>query len=739
MKRTTYTSITIALFALLLAVDATAQWKQLPIPSIRGRISFRSDGSLVLLTNGTICYSDASRTSWSYQPFPYDFNFHQDYPPKQLMAVADDTLVFITDHGELYSHVRGEPTLRRAGEGLPTKKYWNPGPYLLTSRGKLGELLLCHDEFYASTNNGESWELRYSDSAYGGFNPGAVDERNKDVIFLFKTRGNTAVHKSSDGGATWRLTTTHTGNIDASDMLVCPDGQIHAGPYYSKDYGATWSSGWGDNISKFIYNKQDNCVYALNRSYGVYIRKLDDPAFRSTPLTLGNGFDMAYDSTSGSICAIINDSLYEYRQGSVTRLTHTLSAPGINALISYNASGDTLLLATPTRTMKSTDAGRTWIRTSMYHAGPYRKVLMVAKRTNKLIYNYQRGGPFPIWIIENEKPTEKSIRYGTSCNLVYDPFSMDTFYGGTNFLWKTTDSSVLLADSNAVIEVESLANTPIIPIRCIAFDSRRKDVMLLAGIDEDWVPHLYRTNDLSVNWEPVSSISLHEPPIEMIFDPSVEKRILVFEPKGVHVSTDDGVSWEFRDPGLGARRLTCVALDPDNSSHIFIGVTSPSRLDAIPQSREDGGGVWKSTDGGYSWNKLPIDGLHNYNISHVLAFRNPRRVLVGTPCGAYEYLLDSTTSVTPPGRAPAGGLEFEVYPNPGRGVVTVRYSIDAPSPVRLVLYDVLGRIVATQSGDALTQGSHTLTLDGAGLREGVYIVTLATRSGTAVRRLLLVR
>lgn len=185
--------------------------------------------------------------------------------------------------------------------------------------------------------------------------------------------------------------------------------------------------------------------------------------------------------------------------------------------------------------------------------------------------------------------------------------------------------------------------------------------------------------------------------------------------------------------------MTGVALDPDNASHIYISVNSPTRLEAIPQTLEDGGGVWQSTDGGMTWSKLPIEGLYNLNISSVQVFRNPRRVLVGTPCGAYEYLLDSTTSVTEPRRVLKGGLEFEIYPNPSRGVANLRYTISAPSAVRVAVYDVLGRVVSVQSVDAASGGSHSLTLDTATLRDGVYIVTLETQSGTAARRMLLAR
>lgn len=64
----------------------------------------------------------------------------------------------------------------------------------------------------------------------------------------------------------------------------------------------------------------------------------------------------------------------------------------------------------------------------------------------------------------------------------------------------------------------------------------------------------------------------------------------------MYISTDDGAHWEYRDPGLGVRKATCVAFDPDNASEVFLGVVSPNRWREIPRSQNDGGGVWRSSD-----------------------------------------------------------------------------------------------------------------------------------------------
>jgi hypothetical protein len=80
------------------------------------------------------------------------------------------------------------------------------------------------------------------------------------------------------------------------------------------------------------------------------------------------------------------------------------------------------------------------------------------------------------------------------------------------------------------------------------------------------------------------------------------------------------------------------------------------------------------------------------------------------------------------------------FPNPSRGSVTVPYGLDAPSAVRLAVYDALGREVAVLVDGPVAAGAHAAALDGASLPAGVYLVRLTTDGGLAqTARLTLVR
>ena len=95
------------------------------------------------------------------------------------------------------------------------------------------------------------------------------------------------------------------------------------------------------------------------------------------------------------------------------------------------------------------------------------------------------------------------------------------------------------------------------------------------------------------------------------------------------------------------------------------------------------------------------------------------------------------TSPTPP----SGGAALAVGPNPTGGAATVRLDLPAPADVRVAVYDVLGRRVATLASGALGAGAHALPFDAAPLASGVYIVRAEVGGGVGVlvRRLTVVR
>jgi len=89
--------------------------------------------------------------------------------------------------------------------------------------------------------------------------------------------------------------------------------------------------------------------------------------------------------------------------------------------------------------------------------------------------------------------------------------------------------------------------------------------------------------------------------------------------------------------------------------------------------------------------------------------------------------------------APAVFALHAAYPNPFANRATIAFDLPQPAPVRLVVYDVLGREVAVLAEGERAAGRHEAVLDAAGLPGGMYLVRLEAGAFAATQRVVLAR
>ena len=88
----------------------------------------------------------------------------------------------------------------------------------------------------------------------------------------------------------------------------------------------------------------------------------------------------------------------------------------------------------------------------------------------------------------------------------------------------------------------------------------------------------------------------------------------------------------------------------------------------------------------------------------------------------------------------AVGLWLEARPNPAAGLVAVRWRTAAAGPVRLAVYDALGRRVAVLlDGVAAPEQEGAATFQAEGLAPGVYLVRLEAARGARTLQITLAR
>lgn len=79
------------------------------------------------------------------------------------------------------------------------------------------------------------------------------------------------------------------------------------------------------------------------------------------------------------------------------------------------------------------------------------------------------------------------------------------------------------------------------------------------------------------------------------------------------------------------------------------------------------------------------------------------------------------------------------YPNPFNPTTTIQFDVVAAGQVRLEVFDVLGRSVATLVNNRLAPGSYTINFDAAGLSSGVYLARLTSGNMVSTQKMTLLK
>jgi len=88
---------------------------------------------------------------------------------------------------------------------------------------------------------------------------------------------------------------------------------------------------------------------------------------------------------------------------------------------------------------------------------------------------------------------------------------------------------------------------------------------------------------------------------------------------------------------------------------------------------------------------------------------------------------------------PANYSLSQNYPNPFNPVTNIKFAIPTTGYVKLVIFDVLGREIASLVNDNMTAGSYTVDFDASSLSSGVYFYRLDAGDFTQTKKMLLVK
>lgn len=103
--------------------------------------------------------------------------------------------------------------------------------------------------------------------------------------------------------------------------------------------------------------------------------------------------------------------------------------------------------------------------------------------------------------------------------------------------------------------------------------------------------------------------------------------------------------------------------------------------------------------------------------------------------GRFEY----STVIELEAGAPTQFMLEQNYPNPFNPTTTITYILPVASDVRLEIFDMLGRKVATLLSEKQSAGTHTYTLNASGFSSGAYFYRISAGTFTQTKKMMLVK
>lgn len=371
------------------------------------------------------------------------------------------------------------------------------------------------------------------------------------------------------------------------------------------------------------------------------------------------------------------------------------------------------------------------------------------------------------------------IYFGDGFYTLVDPTNPDVIYAESQWggLARSTDGGTTFLDATAGIDRADKRNwsTPVV------MDPHDPNVLYYGTY------RLYRSEDGARSWEAVSgNLARHAPHVPR-FGTITTVAVAPTDRRVIYAGTDDGKLWVSDDYGaawrdvtgdLPYRWITRVAVDPTDPHTAYVAFSGLKWRDPQPH-------VFRTADMGASWqnvsanlpdapvNALAIDplypdvlfagtdvgafvsldagghwealgsGLPAVSVYDLKVHPTARFLVAGTH-GRSMYRLDLaplTTAVTPEPAIPEEPALVSAFPNPFATSVTLHVHLPAPGPLRVDVYDLLGRRIRSVAQGSVAAGRHVLAWDGtddAGrfAPSGRYLVHVEGSPGRDVRPLV---
>ncbi len=692
----------------------------------------------------TPLYFDVSHQIYDYCLIPYDSN-----------------IVLVYFSGQIYRSID-------AGNSWELVKIFVDGfifeqiiniPYAHSSLLAIGDI----NKLFRSDDKGENWYQlsQFDDTVY------RIAVSPSDSATIYSSTGS-GLFRSSNSGKEWQKMSDNFYDfypIAADEIIINPKNR---NSFYMLSEGYILKSNDGgssyENLNKGILEQKAVSSIAQNPSDSTEI-------FATVGELIFNLAGGVYKSTNGGI------SWNEIENG----LPDNILIPALNIVVNQHSTNEVFLSVGEIGSYKSTDSGNNWFRYPLTY--DVVRTIEIDKNQPGMVFLGQDG-----WGVL------KSSDYGNSWNIpefvdvssqiletqsiTIDPFNSNKMYlAGFRNIYKSTDGGESWLTGGDFYGAKEVSYSPYLP-----------DLLFVTGwVDPVSSPFVYRSIDSGTDWQHISDSFL-----SIVYHPQNDTVLYANSQDAILKSTDLGESWSNKTsglPGFPYHQISALVIDENESDVLYCGQSF------------DLGHLSKTTNGGETWFQIDSSLLQldrNLNVTSILldnkiqgrlyvstkvyngsGYSNGGVYLTENDGKSWRQIFDQTVFEIKADNEQPRNIYFngyfgvyhivdtlhvteinenfeeqvisrihleQNYPNPFNPTTKIKFTIPtvvdakfASTKTKLVVYDILGREVATLVNKHFIPGNYEVEFNAEGLSSGVYYYRLEVGSYSQTKKMILLR
>jgi photosystem II stability/assembly factor-like uncharacterized protein len=320
-------------------------------------------------------------------------------------------------------------------------------------------------------------------------------------------------------------------------------------------------------------------------------------------------------------------------------------------------------------------------------------------------------------------------RTNWSTPVAMDPNNPRVLYYGSNRLYRTSNRAVSwTAISPDLTNGSQPANLSYSTLTTIAVSSLDSNLIYVGADDA----HVWVTKDRGQNWIDIRAGLPNRWVTRVAADPfDANVAYVTFSGHAENIdaphvfrTSNQGATWSDISSNLPEAPINDIIIDNENPAVLYLGTDV---------------GVFYSANTGSSWSVLgsglPFSPVHDLTLHPIT--RTLRAATHGR--SFYEFDLSTLSEVSEGEIAAPEGLALrQNFPNPislrGNQITTIAFDLRQRSFVRLEVFDLLGRKIASLAEGELHAGAHHRSFEVRGLASGEYVYRLSVLNGNGATR-----